>query len=198
MIDGLTFDEESHTYSFGGRAVPGVTSILKPLTDLSAVPAVVLNAASSFGTAVHRACELDDLGDLESSSLDPALLPYLNAWRSFSKDYEVEWSLIEARVFNERLFYAGTLDRYGRCGGRQAVVDIKSSAQLYPSVGPQIAAYKNAIDGVPPICDRIAVQLKGDGSYIAKHYTDKNDWPVFASLLTLRNWCVANNVTPKF
>ena len=29
----LTFDEASHSYCYGGKPVPGVTSILKPLVD---------------------------------------------------------------------------------------------------------------------------------------------------------------------
>ena len=60
----LTFDEASHTYRIDGQVVPGVTSVLKPLTDYSMVPPADLQAAADFGKAVHRACELDDLMDL--------------------------------------------------------------------------------------------------------------------------------------
>lgn len=38
MNPGLTFDAESHTYRFNGQLVPGVTTILKAITDFSAVP----------------------------------------------------------------------------------------------------------------------------------------------------------------
>ena len=34
-MSGLTFDEATHTYRFNGNVVPGVTSILSPLTDFS-------------------------------------------------------------------------------------------------------------------------------------------------------------------
>ena len=44
----------------------------------------------------------------------------------------------------------------------------------------------------------MAVQLKSDGTYTAKTYTDPTDWPVFASLLTLRNWCARHDITPNF
>jgi hypothetical protein len=198
MIEGLTFDEPSHTYRFEGELVPSVTTILKPLVDFSHVNAGVLSAASSFGTAVHLACELDDLGQLDEKNLDEHLLPYLSAWRRFSTDHSVEWDLVEARVFHKSMRYAGTLDRYGKVAGKHAVVDIKTSSSLYPSVGPQLAAYKNAIPSAPPVCSRIAVQLKGDGNYIVKHYTDKSDWPLFASLVTLKSWCATHNITPKF
>ncbi|WNO05978.1 hypothetical protein [Rhodoferax mekongensis] len=195
----IIFDEEAHIYRLNGNIVPGVTSILKPLTDFSMVKTEVLESASKFGRAVHKACELDDLGELDEGSLDPALRPYLIAWRKFTADYQCEWEVVEQLVYHSALNYAGTPDRYGKVKGRAAVVDIKSvSGTMSPAVGPQLAAYKNAIPGVPPVCDRIGVQLKPDGTYVAKNYIDRNDWPVFCSLLTLRNWCSHHNITPTF
>jgi hypothetical protein len=197
-MTGLTFDEASHTYHFDGQLVPGVTSILAPLTDFGFVAPEILQAAQAFGKAVHKACELDDLGTLDGSSLDPALEPYLCGWQKFSEENEVDWAMIEAPVFHPKMRYAGTLDRFGKVKGDPAVVDIKSSAVLYPAVGPQLAAYKNAITGVPPLTKRIAVQLKADGTYTAKTYTEPTDWPLFCSLLTVRQWCAQHNITPKF
>lgn len=195
-MTGFTFDEATHTYRFNGNVVPGVTSVLAPLTDFSRVPPHVLKAASDFGTAVHLACELDDLSILDEDQLDPALMPYLDGWRKFSQDYAVEWECIEEPVYHATMNYAGTLDRFGKVKGEFTVVDIKSTAQLYPSVGPQLAAYANAKGH--QFAKRLAVQLKADGTYVAKPYTDPTDWPVFASLLTLRNWCARNSITPTF
>jgi hypothetical protein len=192
----LTFDEATHTYRFGGNVVPGVTSILAPLTNFDRVPPHVLEAASNFGKAVHKACELDDLGELDEAALDPALVPYLQAWRKFSADHAVEWTVIEKPVYHPTMNYAGTPDRIGSVKGDLTVVDIKSTAQLYPSVGPQLSAYAHA-DGNAH-AKRLAVQLKADGTYVAKPYTDPADFPVFASLLTLRNWCARNSITPNF
>lgn len=192
----LTFDEASHTYYFGGQVVPGVTSILSPLTDFSRVPPAVLEAASQFGKAVHLACELDDLGTLDEASLDPALTPYLYAWRMFSAEHSVEWEQIELPIYHTALRYAGTPDRIGKVNGMRAVVDIKSTAQLYPSVGPQLAAYASASN--EQYAKRIGVQLKSDGTYVAKTYDDPTDFPVFASLLTVRNWCARHSITPNF
>jgi hypothetical protein len=197
-VTGLTFDEASHTYRFNGELVPGVTSILQPLSDFSFVDPDVLAAASAFGTAVHRACELDDLGELDEESLDDALVPYLSAWRRFCTDHAAEWTMVEGKVFHPSLRYAGTLDRYGKLQGKPWVVDIKTSTSLMPSVGPQLAAYKNAIPSVPPLTGRMAVQLKADGNYVAKSYTDRSDWPLFCSLLTLRQWCAQHSITPNF
>lgn len=198
MIKKPVLDEATHTYWLDGQKVPGVTSILAPLCNFDFVRPDVLKAAAAFGTAVHLACELDDLNDLDTDALDPALLPYVQGWRKFSADHAVKWELIEDLVYHPALRYAGKLDRYGLVKGEPTVVDIKSTAQLYPSVGPQLAAYQKAIPGAPLLTKRLAVQLKPDGTYTAKPYTSPLDWPLFASLVTLRSWCAANNVTPKF
>lgn len=198
MIAGLTFDEATHVYRMNGDVVPSVTQVLAPLCNFSAVPAGVLAAASAFGTAVHKACELFDLGTLDEEALDPALTPYLAAWKQFSFDYMVTWDLVEELVYHPGMRYAGTLDRYGWVKGNQTVVDIKSSANLYPSVGPQLAGYKAAIPGASTTTERMAVQLKGDGTYVAKKYTNRTDWPVFASLVTLKRWCQEHSVSPHF
>jgi len=198
-MSGLSFDEATHTYRYGGRVVPGVTSILAPLNDFNRVPPQVLDAARDLGTAVHLACELDDLGDLDEAALDPALAPYLRAWRAFCADSYVRWYKIEIPEYHRTLGYAGTPDRYGAVQGDLAVVDLKSSAALYPSVGPQLAAYAHAIDEKKAATiKRIAVQLKADGTYATKTYTDPSDWPVFCSLLTLRNWCSIHSIQPNY
>jgi hypothetical protein len=198
-MSALTFDEQTHTYYLNGQKVPGVTSVLKPLTDYSTVPPDVLQAAADFGKAVHRACELDDLMELDEATMDPALLPYLEAWRQFCAAHMVGWLEIETPVHHSALRYAGTPDRIGYVKGLLSVVDIKTTAELYPSVGPQLAAYANAWSPKDAnTMQRVAVQLKGDGTYVAKPYTDPTDFPLFCSLLTLRNWCARHSITPKF
>lgn len=193
----LTFDEATHSYFWCGQRVPGVTSILAPLTDYSSVPRATLDAAATFGKAVHLACELDDLGELDEGALDPALAPYLKAWRDFSRDHEAAWIDIEKPGFHETLRYAGTPDRRGLVRGVLAVVDIKTTAKLMPTVGPQLAAYDNMQLASPGLHRRIGVQLRADGTYHAEIYSDPADWPVFASLLTLRNWCARHNINPN-
>lgn len=197
----LTFDPVEHVYRWHGQRVPGVTSILKPLTDYGSVPASVLQAASEFGKAVHLACELDDLGELDVYALDDALAPYLAGWRKFCADTSASWAIgnIEHPLYNESLRYAGTPDRIGVVNDKLSVVDIKTTAALYPSVGPQLAAYAHAYNPIgAKAMQRIAVQLKDDGTYTAKTYTDPTDWPLFCSLLTVRNWCASHNINPNF
>lgn len=195
----LDFDAETHTYRYNGAVVPGVTTVLEPLSDFSFVAPDVMQAACEFGTAVHLACELDDKGELDVDALDPALLPYLTAWRKFSEDFAVKWSFIEERVHNKTMGYAGTLDRLGLVKNKLTVVDLKTSAALHPSVGPQLAAYAKAHPQTATLLiKRLAVLLKENGTYKAQYYDDPTDWPLFCSLLTLRQWCSKHHITPKF
>lgn len=190
--------ESDHTYWLDGQQIPAVTSILAPLCSFEFVREDVLQAAADFGTAVHLACELDDLGTLDEETLDPALAPYLSAWRKFCDEHQVAWHRIEEVVYHPTLRYAGKLDRFGTVRGNPAIVDIKSTAQLYASVGPQLAAYLKALRDAPPLTKRLAVQLKADATYAVREYTSALDFPAFASLTTLHNWCTANHITPTF
>lgn len=196
----LIFDEASHTYRHDGLLVPSVTQVLAPLTDLSAVPADILAAASAFGTAAHKACELHDLGTLDAATLDASLRPYLDAWLAFCRDHHVQWSHIEQRLYHPAMGYAGTADRIGLVDGRMSVADIKTSSAIYPSVGPQLAAYQRAAADGHQIATtrRLSVQLKADGTYTMKEHVNPSDFAVFASLLTLRTWCRQHHITPRF
>jgi hypothetical protein len=194
----LTFDPIKHEYrDIDGRVVPSVTQILAPLNNFDAVHPDVLAAAQQFGTAVHRACELYDLGTLNIASLDPALLPYLDAWRRFKKDHSTVWHKVEYRLHHQAMGYAGTPDRLGEVEGDMAVVDIKTGTALMPSVGPQLAAYAHAYSRDARAIKRYAVRLH-EGGYEVQWYTDPLDWTTFASLLTLRTFCARHNITPNY
>jgi hypothetical protein len=194
----LTFDDESHTYRWKGKVVPSVTQVLQPIHDLSMVPSDVLAAASAFGTAVHRACELYDRRTLDEARLDQSLVPYLRGWKEFLSDHGTEWTAIEQPLFNQRFGYAGTPDRIGFIDDCPAVLDIKSSAELYPAVGPQLAAYAMAQNPqTGSLMRRYGLRLFPNG-YEMRAYTDATDWTVFCSLLTIRTWTRRHNITPTF
>ncbi len=199
----LTFDDGPHEYRWNGAVVPSVTQILKPLmSGLQFVDPEVLEAASAFGTAVHKACELSDLGTLDEADLDPALAPYLEGWKKFQRERRCKWRNIEVPKFHKQFRYAGTPDRHGTVDEWESVVDIKSGTALFQSVGPQLAAYER-ICADPELkgmftMRRIAILLKPDGTYRMEEYKDPSDWSVFMSLITLRGWCAKHSVTPNF
>lgn len=186
----LDFDPDTHTYMVGNSVLPSVTSIIAPMYDFRYVDAETLHAAGKFGSAVHLVCELYDRDDLVMDSVDPALLPYLNAWRRFIAEMQVEVLQVEQRYHHAALGYAGTLDRLLLIQRAKVLADIKSVSVLSPAVGIQLAAYEKLLVSNTEHLQtkRAAVQLCGDGTYRYRMYADPMDWPAFVSLLTLKNW----------
>lgn len=145
----IEFDEETHTYTFKGKVVPGVTSILAPLNDFENVPWEKLERAREFGQHVHQAVEWMIEGTLDWSTLDPALLPYVKsaeAWLCHTKPRLIE---SERVIFHDSRFYAGKLDLHCEIKKRKLwyrhVIDFKTGAAQPKAVGPQTWAYKEAL-----------------------------------------------------
>lgn len=188
-MNGLKFDEAAHRYSLDGRDLAGVTTVLAPLIDFSMVKPEILAAGQSLGTAVHKATELHDTGDLDTDSMSPTLLPYLEAWQRFRVECDFHPLTIEKRMALPALGFAGTSDRTGLIRGKKAVLDIKKMMTLGPVIGLQLAAYMRLHnhygDG---ITHRFALGLRPDGTYRLQEYTAPNDWPTFLSLLNIHQW----------
>lgn len=185
----LTFDEATHTYRYGDVVVPNVTRILDPLTDWSRIRPDVLERKRQIGTAVHKACELDDLGTLDDESVDPLIRGYLNAYRKFTREMRPQWYAIEERLFHNMHQYAGTLDRYGTVLDEESLVDIKSGDHLKVH-HLQLSAYRGAYKPATNNCKRATLHLNADGTY--KYRVDTTDharnMAVFLSALNLWRW----------
>lgn len=180
----LAFDTVAHAYTWDGHPVPGVTTILLPLMDFSRIDPEVLAAKAALGTAVHVATELSDADDLVEDSVHDSVRPYLDAWRKFRSDTGAEILSAEQQVFHPLHRYAGTLDRVLKLDGLKYLTDIKSSAEIPASAGPQTAAYLSAL-GDASVIRRAVVQLKPDGAYRFHKLEDPNDMAVFISCLTI-------------
>jgi hypothetical protein len=200
----LTFEPEQHVYQVDGATVPSVTQVLSgfsQLIDYSSVPAFQLEFAAGRGTAAHKATELYDLGDLDEEGTREddeqrtdhiRLMPYVDAWKQFRADTGFEPSIIEQRMYHSLYGYAGTVDRIGVLYGELAVVEIKTTAKLWPATAIQVAAYQEAFNHGKTAKERAkrryAVQLRPDGTYRLEQYEDPADWSCFLALLTLQNW----------
>ena len=136
----LVFDEPTHTYRVGGVLVPGVTTILRPLSNFDGIPAAVLEAKRDLGQRVHFACQLDDEDDLEESSVEDDVEPYLSAWRKFIAESGARVIHNEQRVYEPTMRYAGTLDNVLEVQGHRWLVDKKTSISTPISAGPQTAS----------------------------------------------------------
>ncbi len=146
MHDGFRYSAEDHSYWLGERRLPSVTEVLKVLPNgYEHVSPEVLERKRVLGTAVHLACELDDRGTLDESTLDPAIQPYLSAWRRFRADTGFRCTVIEKSGYSRQYGYAGTLDRLGEIASAVSVVDLKCVAELKPETGLQLAAYSQLV-----------------------------------------------------
>lgn len=201
----LEFDRDSHRYTFNGQVLPHVTQVTDALSSYAGVPADVLQRAAEIGDAVHYACELDDQGDLEDSSLPAEIQGFVIAWRRFKEESGFEATHIEHRVASLTYRYAGTLDRVGRFHRLKRVkprerclIDIKTTYAVLPSCGPQLAAYACAWnEGIPMnehVTRRFIVQLKADTTYRLEEFTEVTDLSVFLSALTLLAWRQRHNL----
>ena len=187
--DGLEFFEGDHLYSYDGDHRPSVTQILDPYSGLQWADPDQLAAAAEFGNHVHQACHLWNVGalDYEATCTENAILAeYLNGWIRFCEESNLVPIYSEARVHHERLKYAGTLDVIGRFYHKQraVLIDIKTGASLPRTVGPQTAAYTEAVgERLPRYCC-----LLTPNGYSLTPLTDPRDFSIFKAALVLHNW----------
>ena len=188
MKRDFRFYEESHTYMLDGARLPSVSEIISPLVDFSGVPLDVLQFAAERGKAVHKACELDDLEQLNYYELDPRLTPYVDAWQKFKRDFEPTFLFNEEPMFNELFGYAGTPDRVAQIGKKIWVPDIKSTALISRAAGVQLSGYARLVEGFAQVKvdGLMVVQLRDDGTYRTEEF--KRDDATFLSCLNIHNW----------
>lgn len=108
----LEFIEDIHRYRFRGTILPSVTTILK---DEGFIDTSFYNEyGRTRGTYVHKARYLDDCGELDEDSIDPAIEPYLQAWRKFRAESGFTPIISEVPMVCTSLLYAGTPDAIGK------------------------------------------------------------------------------------
>jgi hypothetical protein len=113
--------------------------------------------AMARGTEIHDAAEKLALGTLPA--IEPHVEPYVEQYRRFLEEFQPEFVMAEAPVYNVSAGYAGTLDAIARIDGQTVVCDIKTtpygpdaktesgrpkSRPPYPEVALQLALYRHA------------------------------------------------------
>jgi hypothetical protein len=126
----LQFNEENHVYTVDGVKIPSVTTVLSStgISDYSRVPSQTLEEAAARGTAVHRILELYDMGQL--AECPEWATEYLDAWKKFKTEMDVKILACEMRVFHDKFWFAGTLDRIAMIGGEKYILDIKTTSAV--------------------------------------------------------------------
>jgi hypothetical protein len=125
-------------------------------------------------------------------SLDPRLALYVEGYRSFLTDSGFQVVHSEKRVGSVMYQYCGTLDLFGVLKRGKAVLDIKSTAALPRIVGPQCAAYGQALYETTgdKATRRYCLHLKPQG-YKLVEQTNVQDFNVFLSALNIHRWRAA-------
>lgn len=188
----VDFCEEHHRYYYNGERVPSVTQLLAGLDNFAGVDPEVLEAARIRGIAVHAATQLDDEGDLDMTTVDDIVRPYLYAWRQFRSDtgFTPYPDGQERIVYHPKYRYAGRLDVVGEMGGDRVLIDKKSGESVPLSAGPQTAAYMESWNETnPAVRKRYVVQLRASGDYVLHPYKDqRGDFGCFLSHLNIYQW----------
>lgn len=188
----VAFDAVTHRYSSGETTLVSVTQAIRE-AGLMGDTSHFTDEARDRGTAVHQMVEFFDQGDLAEDTLDPALAPYLDAYKWFLHDHQPTWTHIEARRADLTLRYAGTVDRAGtlKTTPHAVVLDVKSGSPA-PWHRLQLSAYRRLVlaEVTTPIVIRYALYLSADGTYKLDvlPVNDQEDWQTFTAALTLANW----------
>lgn len=189
-LSKLTFDADTHTYTYDGRKLDNVTYIMRFLNQgLERVDPNVLAQAADRGTRVHEATLVYDMeGHIDC---DPDIEGYVRAYAQFLRDYRIKgWELYEKAVTDGKV--AGTLDRFGYVNGMTTLLDIKSGQFRKPNHYVQLAAYEHLLHecyGVLPI-QHMILSLKANGKYTVHEPTahERNTAAmIWYSCVTLNN-----------
>lgn len=162
----LTFDPEKHLYRLKGVRIPSVTQILEICGCIDKT--WYTQEACTRGQYVAKATALLDLGQLDWSTVDDRLMPYLQSWRKFIEGSGIvfEPQDIEREVCNPVFGYAGRFDRLGLWGGMTTLIDIKTGGQE-PWHSLQLNLYAYTISPSPR--SLVNVFLSEDGYKAVKH-----------------------------
>jgi hypothetical protein len=102
--------------------------------------------ARDIGNAAHYLIEsklrneVPNVDDFTGNQIDRASFG-VKAFDDWASEHTVEPQLLEAVFTSETYRYGGQLDFYGLLDGKPTLLDFKTSSDLYPEHGWQVAAY---------------------------------------------------------
>lgn len=209
-MSGLTFDPATHRYYLGGRELDGVTKVIDSVIRKPAIEVWRGNVgntaadarrdeAAQRGTLVHALAALHVEGvpdiPLGEEQPDPVQVEAFERW--YDRHVE-ELIACELMVYHGGYLYAGTLDFLVVLKGDKVptLVDLKTSASLWPEFRMQVSAYVEA--AAPYLRERFGSKRcrRGclhipEGASEAKFTEYSNhsaDWQAFLSCLYLYRW----------
>jgi hypothetical protein len=179
----LIFAPADHRYYVGAVEIPSLSRVLEYggiAKSLDKIPRYILERKRQIGTAVHLAIKLHLEDDLDWSTLDPQVTPYVFAALSYLQREDRKILEVETPVGGLRLGYACTPDLIVEGG----IVEWKTTYAIYPEVEVQLAGQARAVGGKQA---RRVVQLKKDGTFAVKDYGTDADG-LFKAALAVAQW----------
>ena len=180
----IEFDPIRHKYREGGVRLHSVTEILKRVGLLDTKG--FSRESADFGTAVHEATALIDLGRQTIKDFeDDRMYHYIKAWELFKEMHHPEMLEVEQIVGGVDVGCAGTLDRLALVpwDPRPCVIDLKTGkAKLWHPL--QLAGYCYAAQKE---YRRMAVYIDGHGVFRAEEYREERDLRIFKGALDFIN-----------
>lgn len=180
---------DEHRYELDGHELRSVTDSLKSagLVWYPDDPEARLR-----GTHVHEATRLDDLNDLDESSVEQ-YMGYVEGWRLFKQEtgFVPDVKRMEEVVHNSQA--AGRFDVIGSFP-KQALKFIcdKKTGDVAAATAIQLAGYADLLGGA---WGRVAVGLPGDGTYRCKIFPVSELWNdifVWRAALKISEWRARN------
>lgn len=178
------FNEADHTYWLGERRLYGVTDVIKSC-GLMKGEDFFTDYARDRGAAVHAALELLAWDNLDWSSVDDRIKPYVESGALFFDHTKLKPKRTEFQAYLADLGVAGTWD----WDNGDLLIDYKSgSPDAWHRV--QTAVYQELANhnGIK-IKRRASLYLQADGSIAKiKEHSDRSDLKIFLSCLNLVKW----------
>lgn len=137
----IVFEPITHSYHVGGKRLPSVSEIMRPLTDAyySQIPSELLQNAANRGKRVHEAVEMFDVFGVECESKE--IMPYLLGYKMALRLEKFSPIVNEQMLTNNE--FCGTLDMIATHDNKLVIIDLKATSQInYELIEVQLAAYK--------------------------------------------------------
>lgn len=184
-MKSFEFRADDHTYWLDGVRLPSVTEIIGYDNPYAT------DYHRDRGSAVHKALVLILAGDLDESTVDPRVAPFLVSFREFLADsgFRPRLKYCEKPMYHKGWKYAGTPDLVGKLGRRPCVIECKTTSLGNADI--QCSAYVNLVNqhsaGVMSHgFVRFGLLLK-PGQYSLTEFKDPGDFPRFCELLVAKN-----------
>lgn len=219
----IEFTDARFYLSESGTHVPSVTTILEAypktaqfyswLKEVGTNADEIRDEAGRRGSVVHELTERYDGGE-EVTFLNPNGGPAfkMSEWSMFERyvDYtetiKPTIDMMEIHMIDEKLGFAGTIDRVIKVSGKTILMDIKTSNALHDNYWLQLAAYYQLLKCNSIFVDEVAIlwlnaktrtkkDAQGIGWQLITRSTDEilKDWELFQH--THKLWLAINATT---